>query len=417
VTKVYDSTCRVFLVTPYFWPEELGCAPHLTDLACALADAECDVDVFTAEPHYPRKVDRDRQRLPASLSQANVRIDRVKLFDRSSGGLLVRLANDIIFALSVVWRRWRVADRSAAALVLAPTLLAVPALRAAGHRGQLVAAVFDIESGLAVATRVTRSRLLSSLFTRIEAWALNRASAVVALTPAMANSLRVMGVLRPITVIPIWPSCPVTPPSYTVRLHAVPTLMYSGGLGRRHGIERLPSIWRALTARLPAARLIVQGDGAERDATFEALQMIGGEIVMRPPVPREAHANSLQSADLQLVLQLPNAAAYSVPSKAVTCVAVGVPFVTNAAPDSALAAFARDSGAGLVAADDPESIAGALYDLLTDSARRQAMRSAAYRFASEFLRPETSYGTYHRLLCSDTGGEAPGKAPGAGESP
>ena len=117
----------VAVVTAYFWPERLGCAPYMTDLANHLARHGHAVNVFTAEPHYPRK---DRQ-FDADLRRDNalggLAVRRARIFDRSSGRLSIRVLNDILFALqsaaavTAARRDWR------AVLVLAPTGLAVPA--------------------------------------------------------------------------------------------------------------------------------------------------------------------------------------------------------------------------------------------------------------------------------------------------
>jgi lipopolysaccharide/colanic/teichoic acid biosynthesis glycosyltransferase len=45
---------RLAIVCAYFWPELLGCAPYMTDLAQTFAH-KAAVDVFAAIPHYPSK--------------------------------------------------------------------------------------------------------------------------------------------------------------------------------------------------------------------------------------------------------------------------------------------------------------------------------------------------------------------------
>jgi hypothetical protein len=58
MNRVAEPTAKqaVAVVTAYFWPERLGCAPYMTDLANHLVGHGHAVDVFTAEPHYPRKI-------------------------------------------------------------------------------------------------------------------------------------------------------------------------------------------------------------------------------------------------------------------------------------------------------------------------------------------------------------------------
>jgi glycosyltransferase involved in cell wall biosynthesis len=230
--------------------------------------------------------------------------------------------------------------------VLAPSVLAVAMLRLARPRMRLVAAVYDIESGLARATGLVRHPLVARFLDVVERWCLNRADAIVVLTPQMQAALVAIGVARPVHVVPIWPL--VKPQAPKSREHLPMTVMYSGGLTRRHGAHMLGPLWQHLHRFVPNCRLIVQGDGEARNLIMRELTASGGEVTVRPSVDRNGLALDLAEADLQLVLQADQAANFTMPSKAVTSLAAGVPFLTNAPVGSALADFATASGGGLV---------------------------------------------------------------------
>jgi putative colanic acid biosynthesis glycosyltransferase WcaI len=340
------ARAKVAVVTAYFWPEQLGCAPYMTDLANHLAMSGHAVDVLTAEPHYPRKCPQfaTDSRRQGSLPALTIR--RARIFDRSSGRLGIRLLNDLSFALqAAVAAATRHRDWTAA-VVLAPSVLAVPSLRLMRPRIRLVTAVYDIESGLARATGLVRYPWAGWLLDAVERWCLNRADAIVVLTPQMKAALVAIGVARPIHVVPIWPL--VEPQPRRPRDGRSMKLMYSGGLTRRHGAHLLPSLWRHLRRRMADCRLIVQGDGEERDAILHMLAADGDRVIVRQSVERRFLASRLAEADLQLVLQANNVANFTMPSKAVTCLAAGVPFLTNAPVGSPLAEFAVASGGGHV---------------------------------------------------------------------
>jgi len=178
----------------------------------------------------------------------------------------------------------------------------------------------------------------------------------------MKQVLDSIGVKRPISVVPIWPS--IEHGDVVARTHSN-TLMYAGGLARRHGSHVLPELWRHLYRNAPGCRLIIQGEESQIGGTRQALHAIGGEVVFRPTVRRDLLARALAEADLQLVLVLETAADSGIPSKAVTSLAAGIPFLTNAPLTSALADFAMKSGGGhVVPAGTPKALALAAAELL-----------------------------------------------------
>jgi len=348
VSHPADSSAKraIALVTPYFWPERLGCAPYMTDLAHHLVRQGHAVDVLTAEPHYPRKdrhfaADLRRQDVPAGL-----KMRRARICDRSSGRLGIRLLNDVLFALQAGAAAADARREWSAVLVLAPSVLAVPTVRLARPRTRLVAAVYEIESVLARAPGLVRNPWLARALDAVERWCLNRADAIVVLTPQMKAALVAIGVARPIDVAPIWPLVEPQPDRSSDKLPR--TVMYSGGLTRRHGAHLLAPLWQHLRRRMPHCHLIIQGDGEERDSILRGLTATGGAVTLRASVDRNALASHLAEADLQLVLQAEQAANFTMPSKALTSLAAGVPFLTNAPLGSALADFATASGGGVV---------------------------------------------------------------------
>src|SRR5208283_3398891 len=93
-----DLDTQVALVSAYFWPERLGCAAHISDVARCLKRTFGNLDVFAAIPHYPSK----RAEIEADLRAGDELIDttimRAWVFDRSAGGFGIRVLNDLLFA-------------------------------------------------------------------------------------------------------------------------------------------------------------------------------------------------------------------------------------------------------------------------------------------------------------------------------
>jgi glycosyltransferase involved in cell wall biosynthesis len=255
-------------------------------------------------------------------------------------------------------------------------------VRIANPRTRVVAAVYDIESTLAIATGLISSRRFASLLGAIEAWCLNRADTLLVLTPQMHQHLESIGVTRPISVVPIWPS--ITGVAQTTERVHMKTLMYTGGLARRHGIHVLPELWRHLQRKVPECRLILQGEDSQMGDTKKVLHAIGGHVSFRPTVHRDLLLRALQDGDLQLVLTLETGADACIPSKAITSLAAGVPFLTNAPPNSALAEFATKSGGGyVVPCGSPEALASAAAELLRAPGQLAEMGSSGHSYVQK----------------------------------
>jgi glycosyltransferase involved in cell wall biosynthesis len=150
---------------------------------------------------------------------------------------------------------------------------------------------------------------------------------------------------------------------------------------------------------MPDYRLIVQGDGAARDSILRELCAAGGHVVVRPSVDRNAVALSLAEADLQLVLQAGPAAAFSMPSKALTCLAAGVPFLTNAPAGSALADVAMASGGGrVVPGGEAPALATAAVSLLTEPQELRVMAARGLAYVRRHHDPSRLLRRYDELL-------------------
>jgi colanic acid biosynthesis glycosyl transferase WcaI len=403
----------VAVVTAYFWPEQLGCAPYMTDLANHLARHGHVVDIFTAQPHYPRKDCRLAADARRKGALDGLRIHRAKILDRSSGRLGIRVLNDVLFVLQTAAAVAAARRGRTTFLVLVPTVLAVPVLRLMRPRGHIIAAVYDIESGLARATGLVRRSFAVHLLDMVERWCLNRADAILVLTPQMRTALDAIGVARPLHVLPIWPLVRslLKPPARNA-CDPTRTVMYSGGLTRRHGAHLLAPLWHDLARQMPDCRLIVQGDGAERDLILRDLFAAGRNVTVRPTVDREALASTLAEADLQLVLQAGAAAAFTMPSKALTCLASGVPFLTNAPAGSALADFATASGGGIVVPEGaPSALSSVAVSLLTHPEELQAMAARGLAYVRLNHHPSHLLGRYYALLFPRMQVEAMDRAP------
>ncbi|MBB5752651.1 glycosyltransferase family 4 protein [Prosthecomicrobium pneumaticum] len=372
------AACPVLMLAPYYWPEAIGSAPYCTDLAGVLAARGHPVRVLALRPHYPDPApfvawadgSRDVE------WRDGVAIRRVPTPGRAGGGAAARLRKDLRYAAAVASMALRPPrPMPQAILVFVPSALALAAAAFVKWRtgARLIAVVHDVESGLAAATGLMRQPVLLALLRAVERFGLAAADRRVVPTQPMAAALRRLGCRGAIDILPLWARS--APPAPLPPLDR-PVLGYGGSFGAKHGLETLVPLARALALRLPAARLVLRGEGAERrrlGAAFAGL----GNVAFEDLVPAGRLAAALQAAHLHLVPQAPGVADYALPSKALSIMAAGRAFIAVAPPGSPLAHLAERSGGGVaVPPGDPAALVAVVEALLADSARLEAMGRA-----------------------------------------
>lgn len=374
-------TSSITLVSKYFWPEKIGSAPYLYDLSVWLREKGHSVTVITARPHYPSTDSfsdwatgqRDQEEI------SGVRVVRVPHSLISRPNLIGRLRNDIIFARGAYQaiRALGLRESSDSVICLTPTMLALLATQAAFRNSRSVkttaAITHDIESGLAERVGITGGPMLGWAMRLLERYALRRTDIVFVLTQAMRQELVSIGVPRSsIELMPIWTQStaehPTEQPNHGRRTTDM-TFMYSGSLGKKQGLEMLIELAAVLSRSLPNARLLIQGEGPEKQKLQAESQRLGlDNIDFRPLAPRAQLQHSLQQADVHVVPQASATADYALPSKLFNIMEAGRAILAICDPDSSISDVVREAGAGLcVSARSPNELEKAILSLAQDS--------------------------------------------------
>ena len=364
---------RILVVSLYYWPEQIGSAPPVQQMAQVLAEAGHEVQVLTARPAYPEMRvypeyaggARDQEQ------HQGVSIQRLPLASyRPGGSLRSRLLTEAGFALRAWWRLLR-APRPEVVIAVCPSTLAMLAVRLAySRRVRRLALVHDLQSGLATSLGLAPRSAIDTLLRALERAALQPMARIVTLSGAMAQAIRALGVTTPISLIP--PTVddqriqPLPEPTGPIRL------LYSGNLGRKQGLEQLIDLAAELQRRGNPATLIIRGDGNHR----AALQQRAASLALRnlrfePLCPAERLAEGLAEGHIHLVPQNPAGASYAVPSKIYSIMAAGRPFICTAEPGSPLDRLRQESDAFVICPPNrPEQLADAIERLLANPVER-----------------------------------------------
>jgi len=382
---------RTLLLTRHYAPEPIGSAPVIQEVAEWLARQQHAVDVITVRPNYPyaevfegyEKGQKD------AAMERGVTILRKPTIVMKGGGIRARLVPEVEFALRLWIESFRLNRRRYESVIsLCPSVMTVLAARCfANPDSRHIAVVHDIQSGLAGALGITsgmRAKGLSVL-KWLERKALSQADYIVCLSEQMESQLRSLGVTRPIIVLPPHVDTDTVVP-HPESADAPFTVMYSGNLGRKQGLETLVRLAGILERDAPRIRVLIRGNGNMEGWLAEQIRFKKlTNTRLEPLAPASELSKSLADGHVHLVPQDPSGANFAVPSKVFSLMAAGRPFICLANADSPLANLSDETGGAYewVTPGDDEALAKRVVSLSQDPEKRLEMSQRGRRYAVE----------------------------------
>ncbi|MFG6599087.1 MULTISPECIES: glycosyltransferase family 4 protein [unclassified Sulfitobacter] len=392
----------ILYLAPYFWPEEIGSAPYCRELAQHFSERGYPVATLAFRPHYPT-IDlfkdwangtRDRETL------GKIEIERVPVNPRGSGGAKARILNDLRYLKRTFYHAIRgTYSDTGAIFTYVPSVLTLFGAKALKLRSgaPIIAVVHDIESGLASSLGITSNKLTLRFMRFVERIGLNFSDRVIVLTEGMKQELITLGCRRPIDVLPIWSHVAEAVP---INPSAPLRVMYSGNFGKKQNLDQLLPLLSHLSDTMPEVEIILRGSGSERSRIEKEVAVRGiGNARFLELAPSEDFMASLQSANIHLIPQALNVANYALPSKLISVMSAGRPFVCIAEAGSPLDVLARESGAGIcVHPGEEERLCSEVSDLLDDLDRQQRMGRAGRYFVQRHMDRETIFDRYDLIM-------------------
>lgn len=225
-----------------------------------------------------------------------------------------------------------------------PLTIAIPAVLAAKkHRIPMVFEVRDLWPELPIAMGALRNRASIFLARVLERWAYKNAAAVVALSPGMKEGVVKTGYpAEKVAVIPNSSDnrefAPSTEAARSFReqrpwLGTHPLLVYAGTFGRINGVHYMVELAEALSKRAPHVRILLVGDGQEREQVMELAKkrgVLGKNLFLEASIPKKDVPSLLSAADMafSLFIDLPEMQHNSA-NKFFDALASGTPVVIN----------------------------------------------------------------------------------------
>jgi glycosyltransferase involved in cell wall biosynthesis len=164
-------------------------------------------------------------------------------------------------------------------------------------------------------------------------------------------------------------------------------VLYAGNIGRLQGLENLVEAAELLQEALPSLRVVLVGDGLERERlkAIATERAISNVVFMDPQPPHVIVAYSALAAILYVGLVTSSLSALSVPSKVPTYLACGRPILCNI-PGETAELVKRGSFGINCESNSAQGIAQGIQRMVALSERERAAmsRNAREMFSHEF---------------------------------
>lgn len=404
---------RVLLYSYNYYPEPIGIAPLMTELAEGLVKRGHQVRVVTAMPNYPeRKIYPEyRGKLYKSEVRNGVEIERCFVAIRPKPGLVGRaLLEGSFVLLSFVkaisgWRPDVILSTSPSLPACVPV-----AVTKALYRCPVVLSLQDILPEAAVQTGLITHPLAIKVFEQLEKFAYASATKISVITPSFAKNLVEKGVsISKMECISNWVDVGLVRPlpkenNAFRNAHGLSgkfVVLYSGNIARTQGVRTIIRTASQMQAN-PDIQFVIVGEKsqlAELDELCKELEV--KNVRLLPFVTDDQFPEMLAAADVSLIMQKQNVVGFNMPSKTQKIMASGRPVIASVPANGSAAEAVRQSGSGLVVEpESPTELAKAIEALYNDPQRVEEFSKRGRQFAIDNYSFDQAINAYEALLKS-----------------
>ncbi|WP_017653616.1 glycosyltransferase family 4 protein [Fortiea contorta] len=404
---------RILIYSYNYYPEPIGIAPLMTELAEGLVKRGHQVRVVTAMPNYPERqiYPGYRGKLYLNEYKNGVQIQRSFVWIRPQPNLLDRILLDASFVVTsfipalMGWRPDVILSTSPSLPVCVPAAL-LGWLRDC----PVILNLQDILPEAAIHVGLLKNKWLIKIFTALEKFAYCSATKISVIADGFVDNLQKKGVASDkIVQIPNWVdvnfirSLPQENNSFraTHNLKDKFVVLYSGNIALTQGLETVIKA-AAMLRHIPEVVFVIVGEakGLQR-LQQECLDYGADNVLLLPFQPREHLPQMLAAADVGLVVQKKNVVSFNMPSKIQVLLASGRAIVASVPENGTAARAIKQSGGGFVVPpEDPQALANAVSELYQDPQKVKNFGYKSRRFAVEQYAFEQAVNNYEMLFYS-----------------
>ncbi|MBD2212645.1 glycosyltransferase family 4 protein [Nostoc linckia FACHB-104] len=401
---------RILIYSYNYYPEPIGIAPLMTELAEGLVKRGHEVRVVTAMPNYPERqiYPGYRGKLYSTESKNGVQIQRSYVWIRPQPNLLDRILLDASFVVTsflpamIGWRPDVIISTSPSLPVCLPAAL-VGWLRAC----PVVLNLQDILPEAAIHVGLLKNKFLIKVFTQLEKFAYHSATKISVIADGFVENLLKKGVPSDkIVQIPNWVDVNFIRPlsrennpfRETHNLKDKFVVLYSGNIALTQGLETVVKA-AAMLRHIPDIVFTIVGEakGLQR-LQQDCLNYGADNVLLLPFQPRENLPQMLAAADVGLVVQKKNVISFNMPSKIQVLLASGRALIASVPENGTAARAIRQSGGGcVVPPEDAKALANAILDLYQNPEKVKNLGYKSRQYAVEQYSFEQALNNYETL--------------------
>jgi colanic acid biosynthesis glycosyl transferase WcaI len=404
---------RILIYTYNYFPEPIGIAPLVTELAEGLVQRGHQVRVVTGMPNYPQRRIYEGYRGNLYLTELTngVAVQRSYVWVRPKPTLLDRLLLEVSFVGTSFIHALR-GKRPDVIFITAPPLpVAVPAaLLGWIHRTPIILNLQDILPDAAVHVGLLKNPKLIHIFERLEQFAYRIATKTTVIAEDFVDHLLQKGVpAHKIVQIPNWVDvnfiCPLPKADNAFRAEHQLTnkfiALYSGNIALTQGLETVIEASSRLN-HIPDIAIVIVGEEHALERLQQYCENCGTHnVTLLPLQPREKLPDMLAAADVGLVVQKHNVISFNMPSKIQVLLASGRAIVASVPMNGNAAKAVEHSGGGIVVPpEDPDALAAAILELYYHPEKVKMLGEKSRQYALAHYTLQQALDQYEELFAS-----------------
>ena len=402
---------RILIYSYNYYPEPIGIAPLMTQLAEGLVQRGHEVRVITGMPNYPQRVVYQEYRGKFFFEEEHngVLIQRSYVWVRPKPGLLTRVLLDGSFVLTSMIQALRGWKPDIVLLTVPPLPICIPAaLLGVIYSCPVVLSLQDILPEAAIQVGLLKNKLAIRVFEALERFAYYSADAISVITDGFTKNLLKKGVAsEKMTCIPNWVDVNEISPlakndnpfRQAHQLDGKFVVMYSGNIALTQGLMTVIHAAKALT-RIPDIVFVIVGEKKAIAVLEEACQKLGAtNVKLLEFQPRETLPQMLAAADVGLIVQKANVVSFNMPSKTQVLLASGRAIIASVPTTGTAAEAVRQSGGGIIVPpEEPRTLANAILDLYENPQKTELLGRQGRQHALEQYSFEEAINRYEGLF-------------------
>jgi colanic acid biosynthesis glycosyl transferase WcaI len=406
---------HILIYSYNYYPEPIGIAPLITELAEGLVEQGHQVRVITGMPNYPQReiYDGYKGKWYVTEKKNGVTIQRSYLRIKSKPNLIDRLLLELSFIVTSLPQAFNGKRPDVILLTVPPLLVSLPAtLLGRLFKCPVVLNVQDILPEAAVRVGLMTNKTMIRVCEAIEKFAYRRATKISVIADGFWENLVKKGVNpQKIVCIPNWVNVNFIRPlaknnswRATHNLNGKFVVMYSGNIALTQGLETVVAA-AAYLRHVPDITFVIVGESTALVRLQKYCLACGADNVLLLPLqPREQLPQMLAAADVGLIVQKSNVISFNMPSKIPLLLAAGRPVVGSVPATGTAAKVIRESGGGLIVEpESPQALATAVLDLYNNSDLGARLGNKGRQFALEKFSFEQALQQYEELFFEVTG--------------